>query len=115
MHISTFTLPDMIGKQVHVEGWELGAVFEYQGTDEDGTHYLITPRTHIHYTTKNNLLFTRKRAEEREKPHRLIGHEAELIRMLMCLGNVSLDRLVEMLPFTVAAEDIRELKKQRRL
>jgi len=111
MYISEFALPEMIGKQVHVKDWAPGAVFEYQGTDENGVHHLITPKTREVYKTKNHLRFTRKHAEERKKPHRLIGHEAELIRMLMFVSNLPLDKLVEMLPFTVAAEDIKKLQK----
>jgi hypothetical protein len=46
-------------KLVHVQGWNPGACFRYQGTT-NGQHILITPKTKQVYNTSNALLYTKK-------------------------------------------------------
>jgi hypothetical protein len=47
---------------VHVDGWPSGCCFLYKGTDAEGVHTLITPKTRKIYTTKNNLTYIKRYA-----------------------------------------------------
>lgn len=53
--------PDKLkpGMKVHVQGWNKGCVFVYQGS-EDGRHTLKTPKTQKTYYTTNTLQYIRK-------------------------------------------------------
>mgnify|MGYP003423098014 FL=1 len=51
-------------KPVHVQGWHPGAQFLYKGTDAEGTHHLVTPKTRRRVTTRNPLCYTK-----RNEPH----------------------------------------------
>ncbi len=55
-------LLNKIKGQVHVAGWNRGATFLYKCT-QNGTHFLVTPKTGKLYTTRNRLLFTHRNAE----------------------------------------------------
>ena len=49
----------LIGKGVHVDGWNKKCVFVLEKTDK-GVNYLITPRTGKRYTTTNKVYPTLK-------------------------------------------------------
>ena len=48
-----------IGQLVHVEGWNPGSVFRYEGL-VDGFYHLRTPKTGEVYLTRRRLLYIRR-------------------------------------------------------
>lgn len=58
---------DLIGKGVHVEGWNKACVFVLERI-EGGKNYLITPRTGKRCTTTNNVYPTWKQ-KQKDKNH----------------------------------------------